>query len=463
MAPERYCGFVLQCKAIVESTSLSAPTPRLYQSVCGIIFFGAPHRGLNNPELEEAVQGTPPDDLLRDLRPNSSLLSTLNQSFPEACKDFKIISCYETQHTRTYQLKDPTDPHSRWEKTGPPRFMVPPSSACLDWPKAKEAKIAIHADHSDMAKLNDNIGSAYYQIEDEIEHLLGAAPQLMKRRREIDLAPQHLMGLLLMLQYEYYWFMAWSSHRAGAPPPRESSPMILGYGIDLLGLSRLPYGHPAYSIVSSIDMVMDNLSTLLRKYHLRPILEDASMRIQPSGFSKAAASPDAQLSINSIQFSFPPKHDRGYEDVEGEHDDYLFDAENWSDLDREQLSYLLSKFRCENDRLSQLSGHATSFELLASSRVLNQSAHNSNDLENIERISQAEHIHTSLLKRASLKKKFQEHQLEENVPLMYPISWIEKKAGTGSSNYRIVTSLDDRSTAISAGETSLNKFKEIIH
>ena len=419
-----------------------------------MIFFGAPHRGLNNPELYEAVQGTPPDDLVRDLRPNSSLLSALNQSFPEACKDIKIISCYETQRTCTYQLEDPTDPGSKWVKTGPPCFMVPPSSACLDWPKAKESKIAIHADHSNIAKLNDSIGSAYYQIREEIELLLAAAPTLMKRRREVDLAPQHLLGLLFMLQYEYFWFMAWSSYKAGVPPSHQPLPEILGNGTDMLDLARLPYGHPAYHIVNSIGMIIENLSALLRKYHLRPVSEDASTQTQRSAFTNATASPDAQSPMPLIQFSFPLRQDPGLGGEENL-DAYVFNIENWTNFDREQLDYLLSKFRSENNRLSQLTGHSSSFDLLASSRLLNRSAHSSNNLGHIEGIAQVEHNHTSLSQRASLKRKLLEDEPEEKAPMMYPISWLKKKAGTGSSNYRVVTSLEDKSMTESQGRTPL--------
>ena len=95
------------------------------------------------------------------------------------------------EHTPTYEAKDVIDPKSMWGKTGPPRFMVPQSSACLDWSRAEETKVAISTDHCETAKLNNNVGSAYSRP--------------YKRRRQADLAPQYSLSLLFILQYEYFW------------------------------------------------------------------------------------------------------------------------------------------------------------------------------------------------------------------------------------------------------------------
>lgn len=344
--------------------------PRLYRSVCAIIFFGAPHRGLNNPELEQAVRGTPPDDLVRDLRPDSSLLSSLNNSFPNACEDIKIISCYETEHTRTYEAKNRSDPNSKWEKTGPPRFMVPPSSACLDWPRAKETKVAIPTDHSEIAKLSDNIGRAYHQIKNEIEQILKNAPEFARRRREMDLAPQNTLNLLLILQFEYFWLSAWCCHRSGEPPRHGYSAEVLNNGLDLISLSELPYGHPAYLIVNNVNLILGLLSALLRKYRLNPLSQDNSSQDQPTEVGMGPFSQPKNLSIAPIQLSFTTQHTHGHLAAErGQYGD-VYDVEHWSKSDQEQLRYLLSKFCHENGRLSQLSRHATSFDLMASSQQI---------------------------------------------------------------------------------------------
>ena len=386
---------------------------------------------------------------MRDLRPNSSLLISLNQSFPDACKDIKIISCYETEHTRTYLASDPTDPNSKWEKTGPPRFMVPPTSACLDWPKAKETKVAIHADHSGIAQLNNSPGSAYYQIKSEIMELVEGAPDVLKRRKESGHAAQDTLSLLFMLQYEYSWLRAWLSHTSGQPPHHESFADIIEDENDLQSLSKVPYGHPAYPVVTNISLLLQMLSALVTKHRIPP--QSASIPNQPKDVGSRAASPHTHLSAPPIMFSFSSETDNGWLNAESDRNAHVYDVEHWSNSDREQFGYLVFKFHVENDQLSQLSRHTTSLDLIASSKVLSKFPHG---LEHVERISRASQIHTSLSKRAALKRQYQEAGLrKDNSDFIYPISWIKMKEGSGSSNYRIVTSLHDRSPYSSAGET----------
>lgn len=135
-------------------------TPEILQPLCGMVFFGAPHRSINNPELEALVKGKPPASLLLELRPEVPLLMSLNQRFPVACKHIRIVSCYETCETPSPQLKNPSNPDSGWARTWPPRFLVPRSSSCLDWAPDKETRIAVHGNHSQIAKLDDIIGAS---------------------------------------------------------------------------------------------------------------------------------------------------------------------------------------------------------------------------------------------------------------------------------------------------------------
>ena len=417
------------------------------------MFFGAPHRGLNNPELEEVVQGTPPDDLVRDLRSNSSLLVSLNRSFPDACEDIKIISCYEMEHTRTYQAKDPNDPHTKWEKTGPPRFMVPPTLACLDWPKAKETKVAIHADHSGIAKLNNSPGSGYYQIIPEIEKLVCGAPDVIKSRKESDIAEQDILGLLFIMQYEYSWLRAWLSHISGQPPRHESFADITEEENDLASLSIVPYRHPAYPVVTNISLLIRMLSALVTKYRSKSKSQSASILSQLAEVGRRDTSSNTHFPSPPIIFSLGLKPGYGGLNAESDRDAYVYDIEHWSNSDREQFGYLLLKLHAENNHLSQLSRHSTSLDLIASSKLLTKFSHNSSGLEHVERISRADQIHTSLSKRAALKRQYQEAGLQkDNSELIYPISWIKMKEGTGSSNYQIVTSLHNKSLSVSSGE-----------
>ena len=163
--------------------SLTNSVPEIHEALCGMVFFGAPHRGLNNPELESLLEGKPPAALLSDLRPESSLLIALNQRFPVACKHIRVISCYETHETPSPQLIDPNDPDSGWARTGPMRFLVPRTSACLDWAASKETRIAVHGNHSRIAKLDDVIGGAVHEITRQISLMVDAGPTVVTLRR----------------------------------------------------------------------------------------------------------------------------------------------------------------------------------------------------------------------------------------------------------------------------------------
>ena len=333
--------------------------------------------------------------------------------------------------------------------------MVPQSSACLDWRKEKETQIAIHDDHSGIAKLSNAIGSAYYKVEQGIEKLLGAAAELMRSRREAATALQNTLSLLFMLQYEYFWFNVWCSDRSGDPPCRR--PLAAGSDdkIDPLTLSKLSHRHPAYPVVSNIGLIMEILSALLQKYHLQMSIQGVLIGGGSTDFGERAPSSHTRPPTSLPQSPRHSSHDDGDLNADRRHCEHTYDVGNWSNSDREQLRYLISKFRYENDRLSHHSRHATSLDLIASSRLLKRYAGNSTELRDIEQISKIESLHSSLSKRASLKKHFQDARPEdEGLASMYPIGWIQMKPGTGSSNYRIVTSFDEKSTSVSTGEIS---------
>ena len=66
-----------------------------------IIFLGAPHRGLNVKALETLVEFQPTEDLIRELRPGSPTLTSLNNRFKDVVKDVHILTCYELHRTKT--------------------------------------------------------------------------------------------------------------------------------------------------------------------------------------------------------------------------------------------------------------------------------------------------------------------------------------------------------------------------
>lgn len=131
-----------------------------------MVFFGPPHRGLNHPQLQDCVFATPPENLVSDMKPKSTLLRSLNESFAKVCKDLPIVTCFEMNETKSViRTKD-----GSWPQEGPLEMMVDSSAACLYI--ANEMRIPVHADHSLCAKLNDDPGCSYHQIKDAISSMV---------------------------------------------------------------------------------------------------------------------------------------------------------------------------------------------------------------------------------------------------------------------------------------------------
>ncbi|KAL9003003.1 MAG: hypothetical protein Q9188_004103 [Gyalolechia gomerana] len=101
--PIVFIGHSLGCliikKALIDfngSNRLGVHLP-----VRSIIFFGAPHKGLETKKLELLVQSQPSENLTKELRPGSTTLSGLNENFCHVSEDIPILSCYEKVKTKT--------------------------------------------------------------------------------------------------------------------------------------------------------------------------------------------------------------------------------------------------------------------------------------------------------------------------------------------------------------------------
>jgi hypothetical protein len=424
--------------------------PRFHQSVCGMVFFGAPHRGLHNPQLQNILSSKPPEDLVRDLRPDSSLLISLNLRFPYVCKDMKIISCYETHETKTPQLVDRNDPDSKWERSGPTAYLVPKSSACLDWPEESELRIPVHADHSKIAKLTNSYGSEYHQIKDQIRNLIDMAPEIMRRQQERYLANQNLLNLFLMFQYEYFWFKAWEMHILGRTPPHESSSDALQLEDPRQVLSSVPYGHPSYPIVTEIHIIIGALGQLLEKYR---VPRQAKLPNEEEG-----SSVNEDL-IQVPSWSMPREfgshvgiHVTLQGSVESQ-SDHAYGLSNWSSSDRKAFGNTMTKFRQANQELSNLNPPTPSLDLIASSKLLSILPTKPGSLGLVESVSQLDKLYSYLSKRASLMRKYQISNLsEEDEKLLFPLSSIHISKGAGSSNFRCVSDLQPRENSVQDGK-----------
>lgn len=71
--------------------------------VRGIIFLAAPHRGMNVEFLRAIVKNEPPEQLVNELAVRSPTLKELNERFKQVAHDIKILTCYETQKTKTLE------------------------------------------------------------------------------------------------------------------------------------------------------------------------------------------------------------------------------------------------------------------------------------------------------------------------------------------------------------------------
>jgi len=88
-------------QALAEASGIIRPDINLIQSIRAIVFFGAPHKGLDIDALRTITQGKPTEELIRDLSPTSGLLLSLNDMFRAFSDSVVLISCYETNETPT--------------------------------------------------------------------------------------------------------------------------------------------------------------------------------------------------------------------------------------------------------------------------------------------------------------------------------------------------------------------------
>lgn len=103
------------------------------------------------------IAGEATKGLIEELKEGSTLLTTLSERFSEAARDVKLITCRELIETPT------TEQHGdKWERTGPSAMMVTETAANLF--SVNEERVPIHKNHSMIAKLSDEPGSAYHAI-----------------------------------------------------------------------------------------------------------------------------------------------------------------------------------------------------------------------------------------------------------------------------------------------------------
>ena len=136
-------------------------------------FFGTPHRGFNNEALLEIYGNKYPGPIIRDLGAGSTVLSELSESWIQASKNIKVVTCFELCVTPTARLAA-DEPTSKPKRDGDPVMMVTRDSACFY--TENETRIPINHNHSMIAKLNNEPGSEYHAI-----------ARTLKRHVQVDL------------------------------------------------------------------------------------------------------------------------------------------------------------------------------------------------------------------------------------------------------------------------------------
>jgi hypothetical protein len=185
---------------------------------------------MRNEELckmveEEGLKTTGSGKLVNDLQPGSYMLRDLEDFATPGLDLQRIVTCFEQLETPTVEKQAPT---GTWARTGEAHMMVERESSNLNWPN--ETRTPIYANHSEIAKLNDNHGSAYYAVRDEIANHINKAPGVVKKRQTIPI--QHRILRKVTHRDDKYMRTRRSQiHDAD----RETCGWILEYGDDKAG------------------------------------------------------------------------------------------------------------------------------------------------------------------------------------------------------------------------------------
>ncbi|KAH7307989.1 hypothetical protein B0I35DRAFT_515832 [Stachybotrys elegans] len=168
--PIIFIGHSLGGLIVKKALSDLGPDVLSRMPIRSILFFGAPHTGLNIRALQAVVAGHANETLVRDLGENSSVLEDLAQSFEKIAKFIKIYSFVETHDTPVVeQINDELRRRSVRE------VMVSKNSARVGCPT--ETVRWVSSDHSEMVKLRKGQGGHYLFIVNILKEALQSAPE----------------------------------------------------------------------------------------------------------------------------------------------------------------------------------------------------------------------------------------------------------------------------------------------
>lgn len=99
-------GGIIFKETVVILASTSAQEPSFLGKLRAALFFGVPNAGMEITQLRTMVKGDPTEQLIEDLAPRSPRLSSLDSLFSghQATRDFRVVSFYETETTKTVHV-----------------------------------------------------------------------------------------------------------------------------------------------------------------------------------------------------------------------------------------------------------------------------------------------------------------------------------------------------------------------
>ncbi|KFY96587.1 hypothetical protein V500_02378 [Pseudogymnoascus sp. VKM F-4518 (FW-2643)] len=152
-------GHSLGALIIKQAITDLEPSIRSRLPVRTLIFFGAPHNGLEVTALETLVKGRPTQTLISELKRESPTLTGLSERFRHVAKDMTIHTYYESRPTSTVD----EGPDGQWERRGEPKVMVERSSALLNL-ESEKTRMKVDGDHKEIARLRRGQGGVYPNV-----------------------------------------------------------------------------------------------------------------------------------------------------------------------------------------------------------------------------------------------------------------------------------------------------------
>ncbi|KFZ16694.1 hypothetical protein V501_02095 [Pseudogymnoascus sp. VKM F-4519 (FW-2642)] len=171
-------GHSLGALIIKQAITDLEPSIRSRLPVRTLIFFGAPHNGLEVSALETLVKGHPTQTLISELKRESPTLTGLSERFRHVAKDMTIHTYYESRATSTVA----EGPDGHWERRGEAKVMVERLSALLNF-EAEKTRMKVDGDHKEIARLRRGQGGVYPNVLHIIkEALVSASDQFAAAR-----------------------------------------------------------------------------------------------------------------------------------------------------------------------------------------------------------------------------------------------------------------------------------------